>query len=379
MKSKFWIFASLATVCIGWLSLSSVLVKKDGTGAFRNAESALENAQGEAPSGGTGTAVPEKSGAPAAPKNDSSAAIPAAAAAPVTGYLLKGVASGVPLSGYTGTYLAGQKGVVQSFTPNPDDLRNLQVGGKMDFPLPFGARATGTILSAQKDKDGVLHFGGTLDGQGYFYVAAGQPALTGHLIFPQTRMAYTLEVDSEDGGAEQLIVERRMESVICDVIPLVEPPLPYAAIGGQATIAFNSLPEAEAVLYIDFEGGLVDDPLWTRYNGGKVIDAQPQGQTPEGMLEIAQRVAEDFAPFSINVTTERNRYNAAPVNKRMRCIVTATSFGGGWGGVAYLSSFGESTPSGAGRVCWAFNGGIQPCAATISHEVGHTFGLNHDG
>lgn len=318
------------------------------------------------------------------PVVDVPSAVPAGVASvplaqPVRCYEFKGVASGVPLTAARGINSASEKGVVQVVSPNYAELRKLSVNSELEMPLPFGQKVQGKVLAAQWDKEGVLHMSGLLSEHGSFYLVAGVESLTGHVILSDTRMAYTFEVDKEaDGTAEQLIVERRMESVICDVIPLVEPPSQVEAAGGFSAIVFNSLPSAEGVLYIDFEGGLVDDPAWTRYNGGQVIDAKPQAVTADDMLEIAQRVAEDYAPFKINVTTERSRYDSAPSTKRTRAIVTSTM----WfpaGGVAYPSTFGQNAPSGAGRVCWVFNGGIQPCAATVSHETGHVFGLMHDG
>ncbi len=298
---------------------------------------------------------------------------------PLRCYEFKGVASGVPLTAARGMNAASEKGVVQVVAPNHAELRKLSVNSELELPLPFGQKVQGKVLAAQWDKEGVLHLSGILAEQGSFALAAANNALTGHVILSGTRMAYTFEVDKEaDGAVEQLLVERRMESVICEVIPLVEPPRQVQAAGGFSAIVFNSLPSAEGVLYIDFEGGLVDDPWWTRYYGGKVIDAKPQAVTADEMLEIAQRVAEDYAPFRINVTTERNRYDSAAATKRTRAIVTSTT----WypaGGVAFLNTFGENAPSGAGRVCWVFNGGVQACAATISHETGHVFGLLHDG
>lgn len=60
----------------------------------------------------------------------------------------------------------------------------------------------------------------------------------------------------------------------------------------------------------------------------------------------------------------------------MRCIFTPTNTAApGSGGVAYLKSFSwnNDTP------CWVFNGGAKAAGEAASHELGHTFGLSHDG
>jgi hypothetical protein len=139
--------------------------------------------------------------------------------------------------------------------------------------------------------------------------------------------------------------------------------------------ALNSFPSAQATVFIDFDGQFVSGTAWN-YNGD--INAAAAGLSNAGITEIFSRVAEDFRPFNLNITTDSAVYWNAPKNKRMRIIVTPTSqWYGLSGGVAYVGSFiwGDNTPA------WVFSAllGNKPkwVAEAVSHEVGHTLGLQH--
>lgn len=141
----------------------------------------------------------------------------------------------------------------------------------------------------------------------------------------------------------------------------------------------NSLPGAGAVAYLDMDGEVVSGTPW---NGGYPIVANGVAQTmgPAQLTEIWERVAEDFAPFAINVTTEESVYLAASPASRIRCIITPDNeWFGSAGGVAYIGSFTWTgdTP------CWVFSDLLSNnpryIAEASSHEVGHTVGLRHDG
>lgn len=139
----------------------------------------------------------------------------------------------------------------------------------------------------------------------------------------------------------------------------------------------QSLPGETAVVYLDFDGQVISGGRW---NGGKTINAEPADLTESQMTNAWYVVSEDYRPFRLNVTTIESVYNAAPKNRRMRCIITPTSTAApGSGGVAYVGSFdagdSDNTP------CWVFNlgGNGQTTGETCSHEIGHTVGLSHDG
>lgn len=138
----------------------------------------------------------------------------------------------------------------------------------------------------------------------------------------------------------------------------------------------NSYPEAAATIYLDFDGETVTGTAW---NWGGPIVAQPSGFSNTAITEIFNRVAEDYRPFNINITTDPAVYAAAPIRQRTRVIITTTHqwYGTSAGGIAFLGSFtfGDDSPA------WVFsallNNKAKHVAEACSHESGHTLGLYH--
>ena len=138
----------------------------------------------------------------------------------------------------------------------------------------------------------------------------------------------------------------------------------------------NSLPSATATIFLDFDGAYVNSAYW---NGGTPFTCAAPTLTDIQITEIFNRVAEDYRPFNINITTNEMTYQAAPLSSRMRVIVTPTSaWYTGVGGVSYIGSFnwGDDTPS------FVFSDRLGPNSPKIiaeccSHESGHSVGLSH--
>lgn len=142
----------------------------------------------------------------------------------------------------------------------------------------------------------------------------------------------------------------------------------------------DSRPHATAVIYLDFDGQSVTGTEWNTLRNITTINAAASTLTTNQMDEVWARIAEDFSPFHVSVTTDVARYNNAPQNRRIRVIITPTSsWYGSAGGVAYLGSFTWTgdTP------CWVFENllgnEVKSIAEAASHEAGHTFNLKHDG
>ncbi len=158
--------------------------------------------------------------------------------------------------------------------------------------------------------------------------------------------------------------------LICTVLLLVS----FNAI---SVPKLSSYPSATGVIFLDFDGHYVQSTYW---NGGNLISCANSGMTDPQITEAFNRIAEDFRPFDINITTDSTVFLAAPLEKRVRIIVTTTSswYAAGYSGVAFSGSFsfGDDTPA------FVFSDRLGPVntkriAETISHESGHTVSLSH--
>lgn len=168
----------------------------------------------------------------------------------------------------------------------------------------------------------------------------------------------------------------------------------------NSTDAFllHSRPGSNRILYLDFNGHTTSGTAWnSSFNGGADIVSAPfdmdgspstfSATERDRIAKIWQRVAEDFAAFAVDVTTEDpgvealRRSPSTDTAYGIRVVISPTS---AWypnaGGVAYIGSFTSTidTPT------FVFSNNLGPnnekyVAEAASHEVGHTLGLNHDG
>ncbi len=141
------------------------------------------------------------------------------------------------------------------------------------------------------------------------------------------------------------------------------------------TPVFSSYPSAAATIYLDFNGQYITGTSWNM--NGPII-CGPSNLNASQITEIFNRVAEDYRPFNVNVTTDSTKYWAAPSNQRIRIVHTITSdWYGSAGGVSFMGSFtwGDNTPA------FVFTALLNYKAKNIgeaaSHEAGHTLGLRH--
>lgn len=161
------------------------------------------------------------------------------------------------------------------------------------------------------------------------------------------------------------------------------------------TFFLHSRPSATKKIYLDFDGFTAVGTPWSP-NSPLVSPAwDPDNNGPSftnnELLRIQgawQRIAADYAPFDVDVTTE-DPGEAALVNTGgsddqwgIRVVITLdTTPAPGTGGVAYIGSFnwGYATAGGTDTPCYVFNSTAATVSAAASHEVGHSLGLSHDG
>src|SRR6185369_5643262 len=149
-----------------------------------------------------------------------------------------------------------------------------------------------------------------------------------------------------------------------------------AIIAKSQVTNLNSYPSAPDVIFLDFDGHTVSGTMW---NVTGPFTCNSSGLSDAAITEVFDRVAEDYRPFNINVTTSETKFNSAPYNKRMRVVITTSYewYGSGAGGVAYRNSFtwGDNSP------CFVFSSllglNVKNVAEAASHEAGHTLGLRH--
>ncbi|RNL62282.1 hypothetical protein EFK50_10890 [Nocardioides marmoriginsengisoli] len=180
----------------------------------------------------------------------------------------------------------------------------------------------------------------------------------------------------------------------------------FSSVPLDQTLTLNSKPGSNRTIYLDFTGGTVTGTIWN-YSYGEVYGApivwEPYSIDGDlstfsdaeltEMQKVWQVVAEDYAPFDVNVTTQYPGEaaiqrtssadaaygtrvaitNGGPIRDKCRC-----------GGIAYVGSFDDVGTSHDGlQPIWVFSNGTTKNGKYVgeaaAHEAGHTLGLNHDG
>ncbi len=171
------------------------------------------------------------------------------------------------------------------------------------------------------------------------------------------------------------------------------------------TFLLHSRPGSLRTIYLDFTGHTISGTEWPADDAGSYtavpwdMDGSPSNfsSTEREQIQLLwQRVAEDFAPFDVDVTTQDpgfakiNRTNAADQEYGTRVVITDSPSRPVTGdddatGIAFLDAFDQhgAVTHAQRQPAWVFATNLidnaKVLAEAVSHEAGHNLGLKHDG
>jgi pre-peptidase/reprolysin-like metallo-peptidase family M12B len=174
-----------------------------------------------------------------------------------------------------------------------------------------------------------------------------------------------------------------------------------AAAAGPA-FELHSKAGSNRVIYLDFDGHTVTNTAWNTNGKPATVNITPYdtdgnpsnwSTTEQNVVrEVWARVAEDYAPFDVDVTTQApaesaiDRSGSSDQQYGTRVVIDPTSWyqsGCGCGGVAYVGVYDSTSQHAYYQPALVFTKGVGTGAKNIaeaaSHEAGHNVGLSHDG
>ncbi|MFC1759008.1 Calx-beta domain-containing protein [Planctomycetota bacterium] len=154
----------------------------------------------------------------------------------------------------------------------------------------------------------------------------------------------------------------------------------------------HSNPSANHTIYLDFDGHVTEGTSWNSSYGVSSIVSPAFDPSEDGpsfntaeqqrIQRVWQRVAEDFSPFEVNVTTEDpgaedlRKSGSGDQEWGTRVVITDDTFANcGCGGHAWIGSFNDSQD----EPVFVYNSSEIGVSAASTLEVGHAVYLAHDG
>jgi PKD repeat protein len=167
----------------------------------------------------------------------------------------------------------------------------------------------------------------------------------------------------------------------------------------EQTFSLHSRPGSSKIIYLDFNGQtfLASQSIWAQRAGGTDLimppwdlDGSPLtfGDTERTAIQkVWQRVAEDYAPFDVDVTTEEptadrlSRSSQNDIYYGNRALISPTTKFGAYGGYSYFSTFDDTSEYSKSSLCFPnyLANNEKYIAECVSHEIGHSLNLSHDG
>jgi len=204
----------------------------------------------------------------------------------------------------------------------------------------------------------------------------------------------TLYVDQTDSLLFVDDATEQAQSVASDAPVVSAAPYDYSQ-----TFQLHSRPGSPHVIYLDFDGYVTSNTAWNaNYTGGQPINSAPfsldsdpttfNSQEMDAIQYIWQRVAEDYAPFDVDVTTQDPgdaaiyRSDSSDNYYGARAVISPTNFtGSNIGGIAYVGVYNYTGTyyKPAFIMTLGLGNDEKNIAEAASHEVGHNLGLSHDG
>ncbi|MBO7725850.1 MAG: hypothetical protein J6S40_05225 [Thermoguttaceae bacterium] len=155
----------------------------------------------------------------------------------------------------------------------------------------------------------------------------------------------------------------------------------------------SSKPDSLYTIYLDFDGHVTTNTNWN-WGAHPVIESPRftlDGDTEKtefsasekaAIYDIWLRVAEDFMPFDVNVTTVEPSSVSFAEGRSQRVVIGGRNtdwYGSGVLGISLRSSFTKKSDTPNFVFSESIGYDINGIAVTVSHEVGHTLGLGHKG
>jgi hypothetical protein len=151
-----------------------------------------------------------------------------------------------------------------------------------------------------------------------------------------------------------------------------------------ASADYSSLPGAPANIYLNFCGDF--QAQWGSYSNIATpaydIDGDPSTFSSTELANIYRiwsQVAEDYAPFNVNVTTIAPSNMSHGVTQKVDIGGNSSWTGATYGGLTYIGSFANASLPNTSYVFSSNlnNGDPNDTADSAAHEAGHGFGLQH--